>query len=110
MHESSTYYVSAAVNSYALGDVQACKHYHAMLAKVYGPELVLEPYVMSVDALDEQDTSGRASCTLPIGNPSADVISLLCRLLSHLTYRLAKKGKHADYMCVKVFTVRLLDM
>ncbi len=64
MHESSAYNVGAAVSFCALDDVQACTHYHAMLVKVYGPELVLEPYVMSVDALNEQDTPGQAPCAL----------------------------------------------
>ncbi|DBB05775.1 TPA: hypothetical protein ACH3X1_012371 [Trebouxia sp. C0004] len=40
----------------SLLSAQACQHYHAMLAKVYGPELVLEPYVMSVDALSDQES------------------------------------------------------
>ena len=29
-----------------------------MLRKVYGDELVLQPYVMSVDALNAEDTAG----------------------------------------------------
>ena len=29
-----------------------------MLGKVYGDELVLPPYIMSVDALNAQDTAG----------------------------------------------------
>ncbi|KAL0045002.1 hypothetical protein WJX82_004834 [Trebouxia sp. C0006] len=41
----------------SLLSAQACTQYHAMLAKVYGPELVLDPHVMSVDALSEQDTA-----------------------------------------------------
>ena len=60
MRELSAFYVGAPANSCALVDVQACTHYHAMLVKVYGPELVLEPYVMSADALTEQDTPGQA--------------------------------------------------
>ncbi len=86
-------------------------HYHAMLAKVYGPELVLEPYVMSVDALTEQGTAGQAPCAVTICTPCARVTSLLCRLPSHLAHDLDNKnGKHAHCMCVKVLTARLLDM
>ncbi len=95
----------------ALGGVQACKHYHAMVRKVYGPELVVEPYVISVDALSQQDTPGQAPCTLPICTPYAHATSLLCRLRHHLICHLANKnGKHAHCMCVKVLTARLLDM
>ena len=64
MRKSPAHSLGADVNSYTLGDVQACKQYHAMLVKVYGPELVLEAYVMSVDALTEQDTPGQIPCAL----------------------------------------------
>ncbi|DBA98022.1 TPA: hypothetical protein ACH3X3_012853 [Trebouxia sp. C0006] len=36
-----------------------CKAYLSMLRKVYGDELVLQPYVMSVDALNAEDTAGQ---------------------------------------------------
>ncbi len=82
-----------------------------MVRKVYGPELVMEPYVISVDALSQQDTPGQAPCTLPICTPYAHATSLLCRLRHHLICHLANKnGKHAHCMCVKVLTARLLDM
>ena len=38
--------------------LQVCKAYLSMLRKVYGDELVLQPYVMSVDALNAEDTAG----------------------------------------------------
>ena len=98
MHDSSPYYAGAAVNLYALGAVQACKRYHAMLATVYGPDLVMPPYIMSVDALEEQGTSGQAPCSVIICTPQKQVTSLLCGLSSHLAYHLAiakKNGKHA---------------
>ena len=38
--------------------LQVCKAYLRMLHKMYGDELVMRPYVMSVDALNAQDTAG----------------------------------------------------
>ncbi|KAL0040081.1 hypothetical protein WJX79_005501 [Trebouxia sp. C0005] len=37
---------------------QVCKAYLRMLHKMYGDELVMQPYIMSVDALNARDTSG----------------------------------------------------
>ena len=41
--------------------MQACRQYHSMLQKVYGPSLILEPHVMDVDAVTKYDTSGALS-------------------------------------------------
>ncbi|DBB03159.1 TPA: hypothetical protein ACH3X1_013328 [Trebouxia sp. C0004] len=38
--------------------VQVSKAYLGMLCKMYGDELVMRPYIMSVDALNAQDTTG----------------------------------------------------
>jgi len=81
-----------------------------MLAKVYGPELVLDPYVMSVDALSEQDTAGQTPCAFHYLH-SLWTCHQLARLPSHCTNHLAKKNvKHAHCMCMKVFSAGLLSM
>ena len=44
--------------------MQACKSYHEMLQKVYGPELVLKPHVMSANVLETEDADGESSFLL----------------------------------------------
>lgn len=38
--------------------MQACKRYHAMLLRVYGNNLVLDPHVMDVSALKDYTADG----------------------------------------------------
>lgn len=38
--------------------LQVISEYHHMLREVYGPELVLEPYVLSIDAFQQYQHSG----------------------------------------------------
>ena len=39
--------------------MQACKDYFAMLQEVYGPEKVLSPYVLNINAIQEYDGAGQ---------------------------------------------------
>lgn len=40
-------------------DLQACKAYFKMLREVYGPEKVLAPYILNIDAVKEYDGAGQ---------------------------------------------------
>ena len=46
--------------------LQACKDYHKMLLKVYGPAKVLSPYVLNIDAIDDYNAEGKLFLTTPI--------------------------------------------
>lgn len=43
--------------------LQAIMAYHKMLKEVYGPQLVLEPYVLSIDAFQQYQQSGLSQHT-----------------------------------------------
>ena len=38
--------------------LQACRQYHKMLHRVYGPTLILHPHVMDVSAMRDYNTCG----------------------------------------------------
>ena len=62
-----------------------------MLRKMYGDELVMPPYIMSVDALNAQDTAG--TCCSLVHSLQQGAVAVICCCL----HMLLGQGIHDPY-------------